>query len=229
MPPTNPRIKKEVKECAIVQLSAGAMPSNVHKQIVNNAPLPLSSADVPSLSQIKNWKHALSIKDLPTGIAQFSFFIYYISPLFLILPLLSFLFVCTTHFFYSIGDAFQNIMIKHNGTFLQLCDIASTRIVLASGFGLDVLANSDYVIVDGTHGTCKQKMTLTTILGIKDEVALPCAYFLSKAKDTETYKCFYKVIFLLFAIYDMDTFFLLLGNVVNGMYSFFRQSKRKQK
>lgn len=67
------------------------------------------------------------------------------------------------------------------------------RIVLASQFGLNILASSDYVIVDGTHGTCEQKMTLTTLMGFKDDVAIPCAYFLSKAKDTETYECFYQV------------------------------------
>jgi hypothetical protein len=77
-PPAKPHTRKEVKERAITQMSARAMPSTVHKQIVNNAPLPLSSADVPSLSQLKNWKHELSIKDLPAGIAPlitiFSYF-----------------------------------------------------------------------------------------------------------------------------------------------------------
>ncbi len=94
---------------------------------------------------------------------------------------------------FHLGDVFYNINFKHNRTFLQFCDIASMQVVLASSFGLGILANSKYVIVDGTHGTCEQKVTLTTLLGFKDDVALLCAYFLSKAKDTETYECFYDV------------------------------------
>lgn len=66
-PPSNPRTRSEVKEKAVAQMSAGATPANVHLQIVRNASLPLSSADVPTLAQLKNWKHAFSMKDLPTG------------------------------------------------------------------------------------------------------------------------------------------------------------------
>jgi hypothetical protein len=95
------------------------------------------------------------------------------------------------------GDAFLNITIKYAGTFLQLCELATMRVVLVSKFGLDLLSNSKYIVVDGTHGMCEQKMTLTTMLGFKEGVAIPCAYFLSKAKDTETYECFYEVFFLL--------------------------------
>jgi hypothetical protein len=67
-PPSNPKIKKEVKECVKMVLSAGAMPGNVHKQLINNAPLPLSSTDVASVSQIKYLKYTRSVKDMPSGI-----------------------------------------------------------------------------------------------------------------------------------------------------------------
>lgn len=175
-PPSNPHPRKEVKERAEAAIGAGATPGNVFKQLLNNAPLPISPADMASLSRLKNWKYAMSVNDMPSDSSLF------ISNLF-VDYLLSF----------NSGDVYFNINYKHNGTFLQLCNIASTRIVLASSFGLDILANSKYVIVDGTHETCKQKVTLTTLLGFKDDVALPCAYFLSKAKDTETYECFYEV------------------------------------
>lgn len=68
IPPSNPRTRPEVKEKALSQMSAGATPSNVHAEFVRNAPLPLSSADVPSLAQLKTWKHEFSMKDMPTGI-----------------------------------------------------------------------------------------------------------------------------------------------------------------
>jgi hypothetical protein len=50
-----------------VQLSAGASPAVVYKQIVNDAPLPLSSADVPTQDQLKYWKRALVMKEMPTS------------------------------------------------------------------------------------------------------------------------------------------------------------------
>jgi hypothetical protein len=62
----NPHIRPEVKDMAISQMSVGASQVNVHKQAVNNAPLPLSSADVPTKSQLKNWKYRESMKDMPT-------------------------------------------------------------------------------------------------------------------------------------------------------------------
>lgn len=50
-PPSNPRIRPEVKERAVAQMSAGATPGNVHSQIVRNASLPLLSADVPAMAR----------------------------------------------------------------------------------------------------------------------------------------------------------------------------------
>lgn len=58
------RVSKEQKEFAQSAMLAGAAPSNVHKQLVNNA---TSLSAVPSMSQLYNWKHALSVKDMPTG------------------------------------------------------------------------------------------------------------------------------------------------------------------
>ncbi len=85
-PPANSKTRKDVKECAEAAMSAGATPGNVHKQIVNSATMPLSPADVPSLSQLKNWKHAMSVKDMPSSMFRVFF-------LLLLLLLLLLLFV----------------------------------------------------------------------------------------------------------------------------------------
>lgn len=66
-PPSNPPTRADVKEKAILQMSVGASLANVHSNFVREAPLPLSSADVPTMSQLKNWKHEFSMKEMPTG------------------------------------------------------------------------------------------------------------------------------------------------------------------
>lgn len=71
IPPSKPPTLASVKEQAISQFGAGATPANVHAKFVREAPLPLSSKDTPSMSQVKNWKHSFSMKDMPTGIAFF--------------------------------------------------------------------------------------------------------------------------------------------------------------
>jgi hypothetical protein len=48
-PPSKPRVLNEVKEQSILQLSVGALPSNMHKQLVNNMPS-MSPAYVPNVS-----------------------------------------------------------------------------------------------------------------------------------------------------------------------------------
>jgi hypothetical protein len=62
---SNPCIRPEVKDVAISQMSVGASQVNIHKQVVNNASLPLSSADVPTKLQLKNWKYCESMKNMP--------------------------------------------------------------------------------------------------------------------------------------------------------------------
>ncbi len=66
-PPPNPRTRKDVKDNAIDKMSVGAGLSVIHKQLINNAPLPLSSANVPTMAQLKHWKHQLSLSTMPSG------------------------------------------------------------------------------------------------------------------------------------------------------------------
>jgi hypothetical protein len=56
-PPSNPSISPEVKERSLSYLRVGASPANIHKSLVQAAPLPLSSADVPTPGMLRKWKH----------------------------------------------------------------------------------------------------------------------------------------------------------------------------
>jgi hypothetical protein len=66
-PPAKPHPCKEVKEKAVVRLRAGDTPAAVHRDLTNNAPLPLSSAFAPTLSTVRNWQKHLSMEDMLTG------------------------------------------------------------------------------------------------------------------------------------------------------------------
>jgi hypothetical protein len=56
-----------------------------------------------------------------------------------------------------------------------------------------ILKESKYFIVDGTFETTEAKLVLTTILGSRDDIAVPAAYLLSNSKETDTYESFYRV------------------------------------
>jgi hypothetical protein len=79
-PPAKPHACKEVKEKAEARLRAGDTPAAVHRDLVNDAPLPLSSAFAPALDTVRYWKKHISMKDIPSGILPtclffiFSFF-----------------------------------------------------------------------------------------------------------------------------------------------------------
>lgn len=67
-PPEKPRTRKAIKQQALGCFDVGVTPSVAHKQFVNTAPLPLSPADVPSLGQLKAWKHRNIMDRMPSGI-----------------------------------------------------------------------------------------------------------------------------------------------------------------
>jgi hypothetical protein len=66
-PSKNPHMCKEIKAKVLEYFGIGATPAIVHKKLVNEAPQPLSLADTPSVSQLKNWKYRNSMKDIPSG------------------------------------------------------------------------------------------------------------------------------------------------------------------
>jgi hypothetical protein len=147
----------------------------VHKQLVNDAPLSLSSADVPSLAQLKNWKYRASMNDMPSGLffSFSSFFSFY-----LIL---------------STGDVFYNITRKHP-EFTRLCiHHPNIQVVLASSFSLSILKESETVFVDDTFHTTECKLVLTVLMGLHDDVAIPCAFLLSDSREISMYKSFFKI------------------------------------
>ncbi len=136
-PISNPRIRQEVKEKAIIQFSAGATPSNVHAGLIRDAPLPLSSADAPTLSQVKKWKHEFSMKEMPSG-EQINLYNA----------------LLTSH----TGDVITNIIQKHGNTFVRKCEVHSViHVAMASSFGLELLMKSNYLICDGTFDTTECK------------------------------------------------------------------------
>jgi hypothetical protein len=67
-PPIKPHTRIVVKEKVLSHFSVGAHLSVVHKQFVNNAPFSLSGTNVPSLSQLKNWKYRASMDGMPSGL-----------------------------------------------------------------------------------------------------------------------------------------------------------------
>jgi hypothetical protein len=66
-PSPNPAVDPEVKEHSISHLRVGASPANVHKHLVQEAPFPLSSADVPTPGMLRKWKHRDAYKDMESS------------------------------------------------------------------------------------------------------------------------------------------------------------------
>lgn len=70
LPPANQRVRPEVKDVVVSQLGAGATPSAILRNLVNNAPQPVSRKDVPTKQQVYNWQHQIHSANLPTGEAM---------------------------------------------------------------------------------------------------------------------------------------------------------------
>jgi WRKY DNA -binding domain len=73
-PPKKPPTKPEVKQGVISQLSVGAKPTAILRNLVNNADEPISRKNVPTKQQMYNWQHQLNIANLPTGNQHLSSF-----------------------------------------------------------------------------------------------------------------------------------------------------------
>jgi hypothetical protein len=109
--------------------------------------------------------------------------------------------VCFSYFFVYAGDVFYNIIRKHP-IFTRLCvNHPDVQVVLASNFGLSVLKESDTLFVDGTFRTTECKLVLTILMGLRDDVAIPCAFMLSDSRETRTYKSFFKVFSIFHSFY----------------------------
>jgi hypothetical protein len=68
LPPDKQRVSFEVKETVMSQLVVGTKPSVIQQHLVNNASGPISRRDVPTMSQMYNWKHQMVMATLPTGV-----------------------------------------------------------------------------------------------------------------------------------------------------------------
>jgi hypothetical protein len=80
------------------------------------------------------------------------------------------------------GDVFRNITIKHPDFALLFSHHPNIMVALATDFGLDLLARSSEVFVDGTFETTEDKLVLTVVLALLDGVAIPSAFFLSNSR-----------------------------------------------
>lgn len=68
----HPLLKKpsalaEVKEKVMSQLEVNAKPSVILRQLVKDAPRPLSRKHIPTRQDLYNWQHQLNVADLPSG------------------------------------------------------------------------------------------------------------------------------------------------------------------
>jgi hypothetical protein len=101
--------------------------------------------------------------------------------------------VCFTHRCMA-GDAIKNIIMAHQLSFLRRVELSpNIHLIFAGDFGLKVLAESQQTIVDGTFDLCEKKLVLTTIIGLKDNIAIPGVYLLSNSRETDNYEDYYKV------------------------------------
>jgi hypothetical protein len=104
----------------------------------------MSPADVPTLSQLKGWKHDLVMKDMPSGMHLF-------------FPRVFFFFFCCVRWGgltrFCAGGVFYNISSKHPN-FAKMCvSHPVVMVVLASDFGIGILSKSQEFFVDGTFQT----------------------------------------------------------------------------
>jgi hypothetical protein len=169
-------LKKKKREKICQQVDVGASLITIHTKSVNEALLPLSGRDVPSMSQLKNIKYS-SKKNL-AGIINLLF--------------LSLLYVLS---YSSTSDVFDNIHSNH-ASFTQSVGFVNRDtflVVFASDIGLKILVRSLFVVVNETHSTTECKLTLTTILADHDSVMVSCTYMLSSSKEAKTYKKFFEV------------------------------------
>jgi hypothetical protein len=66
-PPPNPKVRPQVKRQCLDLFRAGVTAAVAHKRVVNDAPLPLTPENVPSLAQVKSWGHRAVMDTMPTG------------------------------------------------------------------------------------------------------------------------------------------------------------------
>jgi hypothetical protein len=69
---------------------------------------------------------------------------------------------------------FRNITTKHPAFTLMCAHHPNIMVALATNFGLDLLARSAEVLVDGTFETTEGKLVLTVVIALLDDVAILC-------------------------------------------------------
>jgi hypothetical protein len=84
-------------------------------------------------------------------------------------------------------DAVQNVISLFGAcNFLHKLELfPAINIVLASPVGLDHLARSATVYIDGTFDLCEMELVLTTLMVVVDNIAVPVVWLLSNSKRGE--------------------------------------------
>jgi hypothetical protein len=101
--------------------------------------------------------------------------------------------------------------MKHPNFTLMCAHHPNIMVALATDFGLDLLARSSEVCVDGTFETTEGKLVLTVVLALLDGVAIPSAFFLSNSRETDTYEAFFRVkLFAEWFVYFFILFYFIL-------------------
>jgi hypothetical protein len=119
-PPPEPPINPDVKERSIAHLRVSASPANVHKQLVKEAPLPLSSADVPTPGMLRVWKHRDAYKDMESSTIARPY-------------------CCNVYFAYDfLDDVITNITARHKYFVRKIEMHPAIFIVAVSDFGMRI-------------------------------------------------------------------------------------------
>jgi len=66
-PPPNPKVISQVKRRCLDLFRADVTAAVAHKRVVNDAPVPLTPENVPTLSQVKSWNHRAVMDTMPSG------------------------------------------------------------------------------------------------------------------------------------------------------------------
>jgi hypothetical protein len=71
-PPPNPHVRDEIKARVISQLSVGAKPAAIRKQLINEATLPITRKEVPTHTQIYAWQHQIVVTSGTSAFSPFA-------------------------------------------------------------------------------------------------------------------------------------------------------------
>lgn len=88
-------------------------------------------------------------------------------------------------------DAFSNLLSFSPFFVREFSLIPATRILCITDFGLELLKTCQAFLVDGTFDICEMDLTLTTVMAVLPDYAIPVAFFIHSSKVEEEYTWFF--------------------------------------